>query len=180
MALPNWFRQLAWQVQVRLDARGALTTLFDRFSEKMYAYAASLTGQASSAEDAVQDVFLQLASDHGKLKGIEDPEPYLLRAVRNRCYNQQARKSTYWEEIPEGLILGDSTMEDHCALLQALQALPFEQREVVFLKQLMDLSFREIAETLQISLNTASSRYRYGLEKLRHHLNPSLEEAHVP
>lgn len=51
-----------------------------------------------------------------------------------------------------------------------MAALPPEQREVVFLKVWTGLTFAEIADVLATSANTAASRYRYGIEKLRRDL----------
>jgi RNA polymerase sigma-70 factor (ECF subfamily) len=53
---------------------------------------------------------------------------------------------------------------------RALAALPLEQREVIALKVDAGLTFAEIAEVTGVSPNTAASRYRYALEKLREHL----------
>jgi RNA polymerase sigma-70 factor (ECF subfamily) len=53
------------------------------------------------------------------------------------------------------------------ALETALASLPVEQREVVVLKVYEGLSFKEIAELTDISINTIASRYRYAIEKLR-------------
>lgn len=50
---------------------------------------------------------------------------------------------------------------------RALEKLPIEQREVVVLRLQGDMKFRQIAEMLDVSVNTAQSRYRYGMEKLR-------------
>jgi len=62
------------------------------------------------------------------------------------------------------------------ALAEALGELPPEQRAVVHLKLWEGLTFEAIAEALQIPLNTAASRYRYGLDKLREHLRPLYDE----
>ena len=50
---------------------------------------------------------------------------------------------------------------------RALEKLPLDQREVVVLRLQGDMKFRQIAEMLDITVNTAQSRYRYGMEKLR-------------
>ena len=55
-----------------------------------------------------------------------------------------------------------------------LGRLPFEQREIIVLHLHQQMRFREIAEALGISINTAQSRYRYGLEKLRSILNSTV------
>jgi RNA polymerase sigma-70 factor (ECF subfamily) len=61
-------------------------------------------------------------------------------------------------------------------LSDALRDLPNEQRAVVHLKLWEGLTFDAIAEALGIPPNTAASRYRYGLDKLRHRLRPFYEE----
>jgi len=53
------------------------------------------------------------------------------------------------------------------ALRQAFMRLPIEQREVVALKVFDGMTFEEIAKTIGVSVNTAASRYRYGVERLR-------------
>ncbi|MBU6410606.1 MAG: sigma-70 family RNA polymerase sigma factor, partial [Verrucomicrobia bacterium] len=57
-------------------------------------------------------------------------------------------------------------------LAAALSELPQEQRAVLHLKLWDGLTFEEIAAALEISANTAASRYRYGLDKLRDRLRP--------
>ena len=56
---------------------------------------------------------------------------------------------------------------------KALQTLPDYYKEVVILKIWGELTFEQIAETLDIPMNTAASRYRYALEKLRRTLTPA-------
>jgi RNA polymerase sigma-70 factor (ECF subfamily) len=63
--------------------------------------------------------------------------------------------------------------ERELAMQQALAQLPPEQREVVVLKIWGELTFDQIARTLDISPNTAASRYRYALGALRRNLSPS-------
>jgi len=58
----------------------------------------------------------------------------------------------------------------------ALGELPAEQRSVVHLKLWEGLTFEQIAEVLDVPPNTAASRYRYGLDKLRGRLRPLYEE----
>ena len=62
------------------------------------------------------------------------------------------------------------------ALSDALGELPPDQRTVVHLRLWEDLKFEEIADLLSISLNTAASRYRYGIDKLRQRLRPLYDE----
>jgi RNA polymerase sigma-70 factor (ECF subfamily) len=64
----------------------------------------------------------------------------------------------------------DASEEERFILAQALQGLPLEQREVIYLKVFEGHTLREIAELCGISINTVGSRYRYGLAALRHAL----------
>jgi RNA polymerase sigma-70 factor (ECF subfamily) len=61
-------------------------------------------------------------------------------------------------------------------LADALGELPADQRAVVHLKLWSGLTFERIAEVLEVPLNTAASRYRYGLDKLRARLRPLYDE----
>ncbi len=68
-------------------------------------------------------------------------------------------ETTSWFELPE---------DDESRILQvALSKIPEKFREVLTLKIWGDLTFHQIGETLDISVNTAASRYRYGLDALR-------------
>ena len=62
------------------------------------------------------------------------------------------------------------------ALSEALHELPPQQRAVVHLKLWEGLTFEAIADALDLPLNTAASRYRYGIDKLRQRLRPLYEE----
>ena len=58
---------------------------------------------------------------------------------------------------------------------QALQEVPYQQREIIILRLYSGMKFREIAELHGVSLNTVQSRYRYGLDRLRSTLNGKVE-----
>ena len=61
-------------------------------------------------------------------------------------------------------------------LAEALGGLPADQRAVVHLRLWEGLTFNQIAESLEIPLDTAASRYRYGIDKLRARLRPLYDE----
>ena len=177
MQLPQKIQQWTWQLHARLDPGEALSSLFRQFSDQLHRYAMTLGGRREVAEDAVQEVFLRLSADLGKLSSITHPQAYLYRAVRN----QVLRQEDCWDALPEEDCIASDTLslEDRTELLVALQALPQEQREALFLKDVLKLSFREIAEILEISLNTVASRHRYALTRLREILDPKKELTHV-
>lgn len=145
--------------------RAQVQALYEQHSRGLRAYASSLTGSFAAAEDAVHVVFERLLAGGIEITG--PPAPYLYRAVHNAALNdirgktREAQLTDIWLESPSGM--------DHSALeLQsALEELPQEQREIIVLHIWAQMSFEEISSALEMSPNTAASRYRYGLSKLR-------------
>jgi RNA polymerase sigma-70 factor, ECF subfamily len=141
--------------------------LYDEHGRALLAYGCALLRDPSAAEDALHQVFLNVLRGRTSIDG--DPKAYLFRSVRNAALNHirgQAREveladGGVWLESPDG------SVETSMALQSALNALPDEQREVVVLKIWGQLTFEEAAAVIGIPANTAASRYRYGLEKLR-------------
>jgi RNA polymerase sigma-70 factor, ECF subfamily len=142
--------------------------LYEEHGRALLAYATALLRDPSAAEDVLHQVFLKLV---GGSVAIDGPRPaaYLFRAVRNSALNHirgQSRQVeldgvSVWLESPDG------SVETSIALQSALRRLPDEQREIVVLRVWGQLTFEEAAAIVGVSPNTAASRYRYGLAKLK-------------
>lgn len=132
-----------------------------------------MLGSRPDAEDAVQDLFVNLVRARHKLSGVENLRAYLFASLRHAALKLADRRKLNrpatdadWNRIaaPES----EAAPVDRSAQLeQALRRLPREQRELVALKVDGELTFAQIASLLGISPNTAAGRYRYALEKLR-------------
>jgi RNA polymerase sigma-70 factor (ECF subfamily) len=158
----------------------AFAALHDRYARPLFRVAWTLLRTRQDAEDAVQDVFLGLVRSRTVLGRIENLRAYLFSALRHAVTRLAARHATGpaprpppEEERGAGGPL-DPEMSDW--LERALAALPREQREVLSLKIDGELTFEEVGAVLGISPNTAASRYRYALDKLRGHFQ---EEYHA-
>jgi RNA polymerase sigma-70 factor (ECF subfamily) len=100
---------------------------------------------------------------------VRDLDAYVFAILRNTVGHRlrQQRKEQQRLRLLAP-VTTDSVSADSCDDLQdALKSLPPLQREVIALKVDGGLTFAQIAEILQVSPNTAASRYRYALEKLR-------------
>jgi RNA polymerase sigma-70 factor (ECF subfamily) len=130
-------------------------------------YARSIAGDFARAEDAVQGVFLRLLE--GRVPAPRDARPYLWRAVRNAALNtiRDAKREEPLVAGTDAWFEPDAASEAGEAAERALGLLPAEQREVVVLKIWGGLTFEEISDLTGLSANTAASRYRYALEKMR-------------
>jgi RNA polymerase sigma-70 factor, ECF subfamily len=153
----------------------AYLQLYERFGARLYRVAAGLLGRREDAEDAVQEVFAALVRSQSRLAGVNDLTAYLFAALRHvaaRSRERRQRDSLGMEiaaETARALCRGTAKNENPAAerLPRALAALPAEQREVISLKIAGELTFAQIGNVLGISQNTAASRYRYALDKLR-------------
>jgi RNA polymerase sigma-70 factor (ECF subfamily) len=135
-----------------------------------------LGGDRATAEDVVHDVFVTLARKAAEIEIQSSLQSYLITACLNRA--RDVLRKTYrsepftseldlWPSQEQAVTDLASSNEDRKRVLTAMNTLPLEQREVVTLKIHSQLTFREISELLEIPSNTAQSRYRYALEKLK-------------
>lgn len=163
-AEPDW-RALA-------DGRPeSVAALFDRHGAALLLVARAITGSRSDAEDAVQQTFLDLHRSRHALARAVEPRGYVYRTLRNAALRIRARRrEDALDEVDREPEDRDRRPEEHPELERALARLPAEQREVVALKVDAELTFAEIGAALGLSPNTASSRYRYALERLRDEL----------
>jgi RNA polymerase sigma-70 factor (ECF subfamily) len=139
----------------------AFADLFDRYGALMFQVAWAILRRREDAEDAIQEVFVALARTRRRAAEVANWQAYLLAAVRKPAVGAQ---DVHDLAAPEPRpIDGDRSLQ----LESALKTLPADQRELLALKIDGGLTFAEIAALLGISPNTAASRYRYALEKLR-------------
>ena len=149
--------------------------LYDQYAHALFRYAVSLLNTAEDAEDAVQEVFVRIARKHRRMGRIRNVKAYLFTATRNAAYTilrRRQRGENLHEELcaehltrppsPDGL--------QSEAICKGFTTLPIEQREVLVLHIYDGLTFKEIAKTIGCSTSAVTSRYRYGIEKLRRKL----------
>ena len=140
-----------------------LGALYDAWASRLLAYMTTITRDRSRAEDALQNLFVKLATARPDLR---DPGVYLFRAARNEAISASRRR----KELPLvdlEVIVAPGRPAEGAALAEALDRLPAEQLDVVLLHVYEDLTFREVGEVLAVPADTAASRYRYALDKLR-------------
>jgi RNA polymerase sigma factor (sigma-70 family) len=142
--------------------------LYRQHGAALVLYATAIAGERSRGQDAVQQVFLKLIESRGP-RQIADAKAYLFASVRNAVLNDTKTRQRNVELDPE-LAWFDPPDRDYANeanLRRALSKLPDEQREVTILHLWGDLTFSQIAKVLDVSANTAASRYRYALARLR-------------
>lgn len=145
-----------------------IETLYRRHSSSLLLFATALIGERSRAQDIVHRVFAKLL-DQNNIQQITDEKAYLFACVRNAILND-ARVRRREVPLETNAVMFEPPNKDYAAeqrLRMALNTLPAGQKEVMVLHVWGELTFLEIGKALGISSNTAASRYRYALAKLR-------------
>lgn len=166
---------------VPIDADSALEQLYDEHYVRLVRLAVLLLGDVGRAEEVVQDSFVAIYQRWDKL-GDADVPAYLRQTVVNRSRSVLRHLSVVAQHPSEAL--PDEPGADHDlvsgvrrrAVIDALARLPRRQREVLALRYYLDLSERDIAETLGISSGAVKSHASRGAAALRGHLSEFLEE----
>lgn len=163
---------------------GALETLIARYKDKLFSSILFLVKDKFLAEDLFQETFLRIIDTLRSRRYNEEGKflPWALRIAHNLCVDYfrkvkrtpailtQDKKDIFdvihvaVNDHAEHRIMRDQSY-DRVHLM--LDKLPDEQREVIVLRHFGDMSFKEIAETTNCSINTALGRMRYGLINLR-------------
>jgi RNA polymerase sigma-70 factor (ECF subfamily) len=152
-------------VKSRRLSREQIQRLYEEHSRGLVAYSCSFVQAYAAAEDVLQQTFEKLL--RGEFEIIGSPVPYLYRAVRNASLNY-IRDHSRETPLEAGWLRAVQEADWTPLMLEsALQQLPEEQRAVIVLHIWGRMSFEEVATVLGIFPNTAASRYRYGLAKLR-------------
>jgi RNA polymerase sigma-70 factor, ECF subfamily len=173
---------------VRLSGRmhmDPLTTLWENHAKAVYGYLLRLTRSEADASDFLQEVFSRFVRNPALIDSLEEPRGYLLRLARNAVVDQARRagvQARAFERIG-ALHAGDTFQAENPdaatlrrALGEALGGLPKEQQAVVRARLYFRHTLDQIANDLGISINTAASRYRYGIDKMREALRPLYED----
>jgi RNA polymerase sigma-70 factor (ECF subfamily) len=153
----------------------------------VYATALRVARRHDVADDVAQEAFLRAWQALASFDLARPFGPWICRIAANLAVNRTRSPQAREEPLPDGYgetpalapdpLAGVLEAEAHSLLERALQKLPAEQRAVFVLRAVEDLSYREIADALDISQGTVMSRLFRAREKLRDALAPYLGAA---
>lgn len=162
---------------------GAFEELYERHSRIVYSLVLRILRQGSTAEEVVQDVFLQLWRNSGQFDVHRPFVPWLLTLARNRALDQlrlkserQRRREDQTEELPQVPVAApeyEAALDEkrRAERVRALVgALPPAQKKAIELAYFEGLSHSEIAASLNEPLGTVKSWIRNGLLRLKERL----------
>jgi len=183
---PMKLQQFSDQDLVRLYLNGeesVITELLNRHKSKIYTSIYLLVKDQYLAEDIFQDTFVKVVNTLRGGKYNEEGKflPWVMRIAHNLVIDHFRREkrapvitSADGTDILNLIQIHEESMEErmlreqtHADLRAMIQLLPDEQKEVLIMRHYADLSFKEIADLTDVSINTALGRMRYALSNLR-------------
>ena len=169
--------------------RDELERIYDEHASCAFALFRRFTSSDADARDLLQDWLVKIARGIDSMEGLDNERSYLLRIAYRHAVDWSRRvgaRKKYTDRAGEDPGLPLFTPESNpdrellrTELEKSLVNLPEDQQMTVQLKLWEGLTFLEIGEVLGISANTAASRYRYGISRLREALRPIYDELYT-
>jgi len=160
----------------------AFGEIVKRWERRIFALAYGMLGREEDARDATQETFIAAFKNLRAFRGDAKVSSWLHRIAVNQCITKQRRAKVRGEaalddeqeknassfaapleQLPTHVAEGQERIE---AVRRAVNGLPIELRQVVVMKEFEDLTFREIAEVLELPLSTVKSRLYTALKQL--------------
>jgi RNA polymerase sigma-70 factor (ECF subfamily) len=158
----------------------AYNQLFDKYYMPLCVYSLKYCDSFQLAEDIVQDLFVKLWDEKLYMKFDNPIGPYLFKSVKNNTLQALKKESKFLFEDIENVVnnlmeedqLDFATLEeDKKKLFEQVEALPEKSKEVFKAIVLENMKYKEVAEHLDISVNTVKTHYARALKQLRFKLD---------
>jgi RNA polymerase sigma-70 factor, ECF subfamily len=161
----------------------ALEGLYEKYKTQIFKTALAITGDARTAEEVLQDTFVQAYAHADSIDGTVPIAPWLHRIAINLSANTRARKRLLLvslDSLANYVLANDDNSPERLAeqnelrraVQRAIAQLDFKHRTVIVLYYLQDFSLKEIAYILDCPLGTVKSRLHYACKTLKLHLTP--------
>lgn len=159
----------------------ALELLVEKYSRPIYSFVYKNTGSAVDAQDITQEIFLKVWKNIKKFDQKKSFKPWLFQIAKNASIDFLRKRKTipfsrFENENGQNMLVDSiesnpvnliGTLSDQRTLAMAMQTLSQKEQKIITLRHSYGLSFKEIAETFEESINTVKSRYRRTLDALR-------------
>jgi RNA polymerase sigma-70 factor (family 1) len=158
----------------------AYRALFIKLYPVMCLFSKKIIQSYDDAEDIVQEVFIELWNQRQRFESIEQIKAFLYLSVKNRCLNFLKHLKVKEKFVGTTLAADGQFFEEHILeseviqnIYNAVNDLP-EQRKQIIILSMQGLKNNEIAEDMQVSVNTVKLQKKIAYKQLREKLKPSL------
>lgn len=163
---------------VAMRDQDALMILYSRYGGMVYAIALRVLGNAASAEEVTQDIFVKVWNQPARWNGdLGRLSSWLLASTRNAAIDRLRHEHRQWraldpeppseELVGEDAIVSDPLWADGLLLRQILSNLPYQQRQLIELAFYGGHTHSDLAQMLDLPLGTVKTRLRAAIQALR-------------
>ncbi|MCK0131635.1 RNA polymerase sigma-70 factor [Flavobacteriaceae bacterium F08102] len=165
---------------LKRNDKKAFKFLFDTYYDPIVAYILTFTHDKMKAEDIVQQAFVNLWEDRRKLDYVKSPKPYIYKIAYFRYIDSikhDKKRNKLLDDIWHNTLVSTIEEDDEELLNQRIEKLrevinllPPKCKEILILNKIKGLKYREIAETLGISIKTVENQMSKAFRKIRNAL----------
>jgi RNA polymerase sigma-70 factor, ECF subfamily len=164
-------------LEFQRGSRAAFEELFQRYREPIYGFFRRRLQSQERAEDLTQDTFVAVIRGLSKYESRAHVRTYLYGIALKVLANERRKRARDPNQyFADGEPAGDDPLDSAVWVRQAMEKLDGSEREIVMLREYEQLTYAEIAELLQIPVNTVRSRLFRSRTVLKQHLQPSSEQ----
>ncbi|WP_025663173.1 RNA polymerase sigma factor [Aquimarina megaterium] len=166
--------------QFKEGDKDAFQFIYELCVEDMYAYGMKLNPNQDRVKDCIQEVFIDFYEKRSKLATPENVKFYVLKALKNKLLKKvkKEKKNVYLSDFYQNTFTPEYSVEDKNVnleisenkrnlILSALQTLSPKQKEILYLRFTLDLSYPEISEMVKIDSNSVRKQVYRAIKKLR-------------
>lgn len=149
---------------------GAIGQLYELYQDAVYKYVYFLALNSEIAEDITQDTFVRMMTNVMKYEDRGKFDAWLFRIAHNCMadhWKSVARRNEFTQLYYD--LASDNDIDDNISLKMTLSRLDWEDQEIIYLRDYIDLPYDEVAEILEIRVGTAKMRHHRAIGKLRDH-----------
>lgn len=168
-------------IEFKCGKECALRVVFDRFYQKLYVFCFAITHDTQEAEDIALITLNKLFERHANFQSVPQIHTWLFRTAQNNCIDFLRRRKRaserdscmrqiFSDELENRLFNDELDVLLTERITNLVGELPPQSQQVIRLRYLQNLKYKEIAEKLNISPRTVENLIRYALERMRNKL----------
>lgn len=159
-----------WLEKSKTGDEGAIKKLYIELKRPIFILALSIVNDYQTAEDILQETFIRIMNNTEGYKGGSNAKAWIMTITRNISLNYLKRAKR--EEIKEDIMIANDNnftdeVEDSIEFFRLIEDLNQEEKEILALRLLGELSHMQISKILNISLINVRAKYSRGIKKLR-------------
>lgn len=162
--------------QIARGEKDPLRQIYEDFSHVVFMLAYSILGQKEAAEDVMQEVFIKIWRNAGTYHNGNNPKAWIMSITRNTAIDFRRKRSHEFLTASSTLCGSEDPYlnfgsEESLEIQQALAMLDDQERQIVVMRILSDLTYNSISKIMSIPLPTVAWKYKHGIKKLKTQLS---------